>query len=141
VVSYLCFYTTAIDRHLSFQPLLTPQVPAILDAVFESTLAMINQDFTEYPEHRVGFYKLLRAIDLSCFEGERPRFLMLVHRALNLRPSFTCSSTATIQDADGQYHLGHQTHDARYSRYRIESYVSSIHIGQRTSELIRHPYL
>ncbi|KAF8638831.1 hypothetical protein AX17_001889 [Amanita inopinata Kibby_2008] len=47
--------------------LLTPQVPAILDAVFEPTLNMINQDFAEYPEHRVGFFKLLRAINLNCF--------------------------------------------------------------------------
>ncbi|VDC00641.1 unnamed protein product [Peniophora sp. CBMAI 1063] len=47
--------------------LLTPQVPAILDAVFEPTLNMINQDFSEFPEHRVGFFKLLRAINLNCF--------------------------------------------------------------------------
>ena len=52
-----------------FQNLLTPQVPAILDAVFEPTLNMINQDFSEFPEHRVGFFKLLRAINLSCFPG------------------------------------------------------------------------
>lgn len=51
------------------QPLLTPQVPAILDAVFEPTLNMINQDFAEFPEHRVGFFKLLRAINLNCFPG------------------------------------------------------------------------
>ncbi|KAI6099888.1 armadillo-type protein [Pisolithus croceorrhizus] len=48
-------------------PLLTPQVPAVLDAVFEPTLNMINQDFAEFPEHRVGFFKLLRAINLNCF--------------------------------------------------------------------------
>ncbi|KAG8879206.1 Karyopherin transporter [Tulasnella sp. 331] len=47
--------------------LLTPQVPPILDAVFEPTLSMINQDFAEFPEHRVGFFKLLRALDLNCF--------------------------------------------------------------------------
>ncbi|KAI0736893.1 CRM1 C terminal-domain-containing protein [Fomitopsis betulina] len=48
-------------------PLLMPQVPAILDAVFEPTLNMINQDFAEFPEHRAGFFKLLRAINLNCF--------------------------------------------------------------------------
>ncbi|KAH9934873.1 CRM1 C terminal-domain-containing protein [Fomitopsis serialis] len=48
-------------------PLLTPQVPAILEAVFEPTLNMINQDFAEFPEHRAGFFKLLRAINLNCF--------------------------------------------------------------------------
>ncbi|CAE6515901.1 Exportin-1 [Rhizoctonia solani] len=49
------------------QGLLTPQVPAILDAVFECTLEMISKDFAEYPEHRSGFFKLLRAIDMYCF--------------------------------------------------------------------------
>ncbi|WRT68591.1 uncharacterized protein IL334_005569 [Kwoniella shivajii] len=47
--------------------ILTPQIAPILDAVFEPTLGMINQDFSEYPEHRVGFFKLLRAINLTCF--------------------------------------------------------------------------
>lgn len=50
--------------------MLTPQVPAVLDAVFEPTLNMINQDFAEFPEHRVGFFKLLRAINLQCFPGK-----------------------------------------------------------------------
>ncbi|KAI9637560.1 CRM1 C terminal-domain-containing protein [Dioszegia hungarica] len=47
--------------------LLAPQIGPILDAVFEPTLGMINQDFAEYPEHRGGFFKLLRAINLTCF--------------------------------------------------------------------------
>ncbi|KAJ9124761.1 Exportin-1 [Naganishia onofrii] len=50
-------------------PLLTPQIRPILDAVFEPTLNMINQDFAEYPEHRVGFFKMMRAIDASCFSA------------------------------------------------------------------------
>ena len=37
--------------------------------MFEPTLNMINKDFTEFPEHRVGFYKLLRSINTCCFEG------------------------------------------------------------------------
>lgn len=49
--------------------LLTDQVPAILDATFECTLSMINQDFAEFPEHRVGFFKFLRAVDQFCFPG------------------------------------------------------------------------
>lgn len=32
---------------------------------------MINQDFSEFPEHRVGFFKLLRAINLNCFPGKQ----------------------------------------------------------------------
>lgn len=47
--------------------LLREQIAPILDAVFEPTLGMINQDFAEFPEHRVGFFKLLRAINLTCF--------------------------------------------------------------------------
>lgn len=30
---------------------------------------MINQDFMECPEHRTGFYKLLTAINKTCFPG------------------------------------------------------------------------
>lgn len=30
---------------------------------------MINQDFAEFPEHRVAFFKLLRAINIQCFPG------------------------------------------------------------------------
>ncbi|KAJ6264311.1 Exportin-1 [Drechslerella dactyloides] len=43
------------------------KVPLIMENVFECTLEMINKDFSEYPEHRVEFFKLLRAINLNCF--------------------------------------------------------------------------
>ncbi|TKA27175.1 hypothetical protein B0A50_04512 [Salinomyces thailandicus] len=49
------------------QSMMTEQVPAILDAIFECTLDMINKDFSEYPEHRVEFFKLLRVINQRCF--------------------------------------------------------------------------
>ena len=49
------------------QGMMTDQVPAILDAVFECTLGMITKDLTEYPDHRVEFYKMLRAINQRCF--------------------------------------------------------------------------
>jgi hypothetical protein len=58
---------TIISRLAS---LLSAQIAPILDAIFEPTLGMINQDFAEYPEHRVGFFKMLRAINLTCFPGE-----------------------------------------------------------------------
>ncbi|KAF9919098.1 Karyopherin transporter [Lobosporangium transversale] len=47
--------------------LLNDQIPLILEAVFDVTLQMINKDFSEYPEHRVGFFKLLQAIMQNCF--------------------------------------------------------------------------
>jgi exportin-1 len=43
------------------------KVLAIMENVFECTLQMINKDFSEYPEHRVAFFKLMRAINLCCF--------------------------------------------------------------------------
>lgn len=43
------------------------KIPAIMDNVFECTLTMISQDFAEYPEHRVEFFKLLKAINFHCF--------------------------------------------------------------------------
>lgn len=49
--------------------LITEQVPIVMDAVFECTLNMINRDFAEFPEHRIAFFKLLRSINLNCFEA------------------------------------------------------------------------
>lgn len=49
------------------QSLMEDQIMNIMDAVFECTLDMINKDFSEYPEHRVEFFKLLRTINLRCF--------------------------------------------------------------------------
>ena len=43
------------------------KVPTIMENVFECTLEMINKDFSEYPEHRVEFFRLLKAINLFCF--------------------------------------------------------------------------
>ncbi|KAH8918944.1 hypothetical protein BT69DRAFT_1353506 [Atractiella rhizophila] len=47
--------------------LMNPRILPILQAVFEPTLNMINKDFSEYPEHRLAFFTLLRAINLHCF--------------------------------------------------------------------------
>lgn len=50
-------------------PMIPNEIVSILANVFECTLSMINKDFTEYPEHRVEFYKLLREIDLKGFNA------------------------------------------------------------------------
>ena len=50
--------------------LMEDQVPQIMESVFECTLEMINKDFSEFPEHRVEFFGLLRAINLHCFPGK-----------------------------------------------------------------------
>ncbi|KAJ1985367.1 Karyopherin transporter [Dimargaris verticillata] len=58
--------TTIVSRLGS---MITDKVSVILDNVFECTLNMINKDFSEYPEHRVGFFNLLRAINQHCFSA------------------------------------------------------------------------
>lgn len=44
-------------------------VVLILQNIFECTLDMIKNDFVEYPEHRVEFYKLLKDINAHSFQG------------------------------------------------------------------------
>lgn len=56
--------TTIVTRLKGY---VTDKVPLILENVFECTLNMINKDFSEYPDHRVEFFRLLRAINLNCF--------------------------------------------------------------------------
>ena len=70
---------------------------------------MINQDFSEFPEHRVGFFKLLRAINLNCFPGKLP---LLVFRSLFLNCLAGLCSTldypaTAVQTVHGQYNLGY----------------------------------
>jgi exportin-1 len=47
------------------------QVPRIFVAVFECTLEMITRNFEDFPEHRINFFKLLRAINSHCFDVRR----------------------------------------------------------------------
>lgn len=49
--------------------LMEDQVPNIMENVFECTLEMINKDFSEFPEHRIEFFALLRAINTHCFNA------------------------------------------------------------------------
>jgi len=65
---------TALVTKLS--ALMEDAVPIIMENVFECTLEMINKDFSEFPEHRVEFFNLLRAINLHCF----PALLKLDNR-------------------------------------------------------------
>lgn len=51
------------------QNMMEDKILSILDCVFECTLEMINKDFSEYPEHRIEFFKLLRVITAHCFDA------------------------------------------------------------------------
>lgn len=57
-----------------------------MENVFECTLEMINKDFSEFPEHRVEFFNLLRAINLHCFPG-MSKFLDEVSYYANATPA------------------------------------------------------
>jgi exportin-1 len=46
---------------------MTPRVATIFEATFQPTLNMITKDFAEYPEHRTGFYSMLKSINKHCF--------------------------------------------------------------------------
>lgn len=45
------------------------EVPKIFEAVFECTLQMITVNFEDYPDHRLKFFSLLRAITNHCFRA------------------------------------------------------------------------
>lgn len=45
-----------------------PAVPRIFEATFEPTLQMITRNFEDYPEQRLAFFSLLRAITTNCFQ-------------------------------------------------------------------------
>ncbi|KAJ2160132.1 Karyopherin transporter [Coemansia sp. RSA 552] len=63
--------------------LMTDKIPIVFDSLFESTVNMINKDFTEYPEHRLAIYQLLRTINQKCFSAllnlppEQFRFMVM----------------------------------------------------------------
>ena len=44
-------------------------IHSLLQNVFNVTLGMITKNFEDYPEHRIKFYKLIKAINDHCFEA------------------------------------------------------------------------
>mmetsp|Transcript_9304 Transcript_9304/g.29578 ORF Transcript_9304/g.29578 Transcript_9304/m.29578 type:complete len:1130 (-) Transcript_9304:499-3888(-) len=60
----LVLLATTVDK---LHDLVAAEVPRILDAVFEPTLRMITRNFEDFPEHRLAFFKLLKAVNTHCF--------------------------------------------------------------------------
>jgi len=48
---------------------ISQEVGKIFEMVFECTCDMIKGDFQSYPDHRVKFYDLLKAINTHCFQA------------------------------------------------------------------------
>ncbi len=63
VLSTMATIVNKLETHIS------DKVPEIFYAVFECTLAMINRDFAEFPEHRKNFFMLLQAVNQHCFKA------------------------------------------------------------------------
>lgn len=62
----LVFFATAVSV---LRELITPEIPKVMDAVFEKTLEMITTNMLDYPEHRIQFFTFLREANKNCFYG------------------------------------------------------------------------
>ncbi|PKI39484.1 hypothetical protein CRG98_040160 [Punica granatum] len=60
----LSLFATIINK---YKAEMIEDVPRIFEAVFQCTLEMITKNFEDYPEHRLKFFSLLRAIAAHCF--------------------------------------------------------------------------
>jgi exportin-1 len=60
----LSLFATIINK---YKATMLDDVPHIFEAVFQCTLEMITKNFEDYPEHRLKFFSLLRAIATFCF--------------------------------------------------------------------------
>nr|GMC60855.1 protein EXPORTIN 1A isoform X2 [Ipomoea batatas] len=58
---------TSVVKLLRYKSTMIDDVPRIFEAVFQCTLEMITKNFEDYPEHRLKFFSLLRAIATHCF--------------------------------------------------------------------------
>ncbi|ONK65879.1 uncharacterized protein A4U43_C06F1910 [Asparagus officinalis] len=62
----LSLFATIINK---YKAVMMEDVPRIFEAVFQCTLEMITKNFEDYPEHRLKFFSLLRAIATHCFQA------------------------------------------------------------------------
>uniref|UniRef100_A0A1J3F903 Exportin-1 n=1 Tax=Noccaea caerulescens TaxID=107243 RepID=A0A1J3F903_NOCCA len=60
----LSLFATIINK---YKVVMQDEMPHIFEAVFQCTLEMITKNFEDYPEHRLKFFSLLRAIATFCF--------------------------------------------------------------------------
>ncbi|XVF56525.1 hypothetical protein PTKIN_Ptkin06aG0128200 [Pterospermum kingtungense] len=73
----LSLFATIINK---YKAAMIDDVPRIFEAVFQCTLEMITKNFEDYPEHRLKFFSLLRAIATYCF----PALILLSSQQLKL---------------------------------------------------------
>lgn len=61
----LTLFATSIDQ--LGEPM-AHLVPRIFETVFPSTIDMITKNFEDFPDHRINFFTLVRAINSKCFQ-------------------------------------------------------------------------
>ncbi|XP_017241858.1 protein EXPORTIN 1A isoform X1 [Daucus carota subsp. sativus] len=62
----LSLFATIINK---YRGAMIEDIPRIFEAAFQCTLEMITKNFEDYPEHRLKFFSLLRAIATHCFQA------------------------------------------------------------------------
>ncbi|KAL8148521.1 protein EXPORTIN 1A isoform X2 [Apium graveolens] len=62
----LSLFATIINK---YKGAMIEDIPRIFEAAFQCTLEMITKNFEDYPEHRLKFFSLLRAIATHCFQA------------------------------------------------------------------------
>jgi exportin-1 len=62
----LSLMATAINK---LKGEVSSSIPQILEAIFECTLQMITANFEDFPEHRINFFTLLKAVNTHCFQS------------------------------------------------------------------------
>lgn len=62
----LSLFATAVSV---LKELISPEIPKIMEAIFEKTLEMITTNMLDYPEHRINFFTFLREANKNCFYG------------------------------------------------------------------------
>ncbi|XP_027355224.1 protein EXPORTIN 1A isoform X2 [Abrus precatorius] len=73
----LSLFATIVNK---YKAAMIEDVPRIFEAIFQCTLEMITKNFEDYPEHRLKFFSLLRAIATHCF----PALICLSSQQLKL---------------------------------------------------------
>ncbi|MCJ1355086.1 MAG: Karyopherin transporter [Icmadophila ericetorum] len=108
--------------------LMEDKVPIIMENVFECTLEMINKDFSEYPEHRVEFFKLLKALNFYCFpallklDGRQFKFIIDACMWASKHDNREVESTGLtmcIELLDNMAETDRQTSNAFFQRFFI----------------------
>lgn len=99
-----------------FGPLIAEYIPNILECIFGSTLSLISNDFSSYPDHRVNFFIFLKSVVETCFMA-----LLSVPKE-QLETVINCMIWSIKHELSSIYEVG------------LESLLALISVGRSDSE-------